>query len=125
MKCNFSDAELTVAFKVLGSKLRVRLNKAGNIDVVNPKRTNPNEHYVLYYTPNKRYLWRRHFGWGYCHPLNMRNRNVMDTVERSYLDGTSYKYDFWNMAKHAEFDTVDEALYYFVVYMKKYRNIEL
>ena len=59
MKQNFTNEEVLAIFNAFGSKFNVRVNKAGNIDLVNPNRTNNLEHFVLYFTPNQRYLWRR------------------------------------------------------------------
>lgn len=124
-KDNFTNEQVGAILKALSSKLIVRVNKAGNIDVVNPNRTNKEEHFVLYLDPNKRYLWRRHFGWGYCYPLNMKNRNQMDKREYTYYDGTKTTYETYSFAKHATFGTVDEAIEYFVKYIKKYHNVKL
>jgi hypothetical protein len=123
-KNNFSNEQLLEIFNVLANKLNVRVNRAGNIDVINPNRKNHWEHFVLYLTPNKRYLWRRWFDRSYCYPLNMKNRKEFEKITYDYLgnERTYYHYDF---SKHAEFDTVTEALDYFKKYMKKYHNVNL
>ena len=107
MKSNFNDSELLSLFKTFGHKLNVRINKAGNIDVVNPKSKNKNEHFVLYLTPNNRYLWRRWFSPYYCYPLNMVKRKKEFKIE------------------NCEFNTVNEAIDYFKYYLKKYHKIEV
>ena len=123
-KNNFSNEQLLEIFNALSSKLFVRVNRAGNIDVVNPNRKNHWEHFVLYFTPNNRYLWRRWFDRSYCYPINMKNRKDLDHAkfEGSY---STYEYNYYNFAKHAEFNTVTEALDYFKAYMKKYHNVNL
>lgn len=123
-KNNFSNEQSLEIFNALSSKLFVRVNRAGNIDVVNPNRKNHLEHFVLYFTQNKRYLWRRWFDRNYCYPLNMKNRKDFDHVTYD-ICGQTYTYDRYNFAKHAEFDTVTEALDYFKGYMKKYHNVNL
>ena len=120
MKNNFTDSEIAKIFKTFSNKLNVRLNKAGNIDVINPNRTNKYEHFVLYFTPNHRYLWRRWFGCSYCYPLNMRNRYRVGEIHR-YEWGNWYQRHF--DLKDCEFDTVDDAIDYFKKYLKKYHNI--
>lgn len=119
MKNNFTDSEIAKFFKTFSNKLNVRINKAGNIDVINPNRTNDFEHFVLYFTPNHRYLWRR-FGRGYCCPLNMRNRYRVGEIHRSEW-GSWYQRHF--DLKDCEFDTVNDAIEYFKKYLKKYHNI--
>ena len=123
-KKNFSNEQLLEIFNALSSKLYVRINRAGNIDVVNPNRKNSMEHFVLYFTSNKRYLWRRWFDYSHCYPLNMKNRKELEKITYNYLgnEHTYYRYDF---SKHAEFNTVTEALDYFKNYMKKYHNVNL
>ena len=121
-KNNFSNDQKILIFNTLGSKLSVRVNRAGNIDVVNPNRINKFEHFVLYFSPNKRYLWRRWFDREYCYPLNMRGRKRIGEIHREKW-GTWYERE-WNII-NCEFDTVDEALNYFKGYMKKYHNVNL
>ena len=126
MKNNFSNEQTLLIFTTLSSKLNVRINKAGNIDVVNPNRTNKWEHFVLYFSPNKRYIWRRWFDKYYAYPLNMRNRKRIGEIHYDTYHGkkfTWYQREF--NIKNCEFDTVEDALDYFVKYMKKYHNINL
>lgn len=125
-KNNFSNEQLLEIFNALSSKLFIRVNRAGNIDVVNPNRKNPLEHFVLYFTPNQRYLWRRWFDKYYAYPLNMKGRKRIGEIHREkYGDKEFTWYNReWNMI-NCEFDTVDEALDYFKEYMKKYHNVSL
>ena len=126
-KQNFTDEEIHLVLKSLGSDLLIRLNKSGNIEVVIPS-TREREHFVLYLTPNKRYLWRRHNKLGDCYPLNMRNRKQLSELIHEYTSlGKTFKqvYKYYDFSKHAEFDTVKDALAYFIPYLKKYRNIEV
>jgi hypothetical protein len=126
MKSNFSNEQLISIFNTLSNKLYVRINRAGNIDVIKPNRTNKYEHFVLYFTPNQRYLWRRWFSKYYAYPLNMKGRKRIGEIHHEVYEG--YKYTWyereWNII-NCEFDTVDEALDYFKGYMKKYHNINL
>ena len=126
MKNNFSNDQKNLIFNTLGSKLFVRVNRAGNIDVVNPNRKNEWEHFVLYFSPNKRYLWRRWFDKYYAYPLNMKGRKRIGEIHRGKWGDKEFTwYDReWNIA-NCEFDTVEDALDYFVNYMKKYHNINL
>ena len=124
MKNNFTLTETLTVLNTLSSKLFVRINRAGNIDVINPNRMNKYEHFVLYFTPNHRYLWRRWFSKSYCYPLNMKNRKPIKEI---YIwDGKEYTYykRDWNII-NCEFETVDEALNYFKTYMKNYHNVNL
>ena len=122
-KCNFSENELVSLINELGRKLSIRINRAGNLDVIKPNRTNPNEHFVLYLTSNNRYLWRRWFSPYYCYPLNMKGRKRIGEIHHGDWGGTWYN-RAWDI-RNCEFDTVDEAITYFKGYMKKYHNINL
>ena len=126
MKNNFTNEQLISIFNTLSNKLYVRINRAGNIDVIKPNRTNKYEHFVLYFTPNQRYLWRRWFSKYYAYPLNMKGRKRIGEIHHEVYEGHKYTWynREWNII-NCEFDTVDEALDYFVNYMKKYHNINL
>lgn len=121
MKQNFTESEFNMVKNMCGTNLNACLNKAGNIKVT---QNGKGYFWVLYLTPNNRYLWRKH-GDGtyanYCYPLNMRNRNVTDTYKTPY----GYTCTYYNFAKHAEFDTVEQAVNYFKNYMKKYHKVSL
>ena len=125
MKNNFSNEQTLSVFSALGTKFFVRVNRAGNIDVVNPSRTNDEEHFVLYLTPNKRYMWRRWFDKYYCHPLNMVNRKRVGEIHYGTWNGQKFSYynRSWDI-KNCEFDTVDEAITYFKNYATKYHNVK-
>ena len=120
MKNNFTDTEIAKIVNVFSNKLNIRINRAGNIDFINPNSTNKYEHFVLYFTPNGRYLWRRWCSKYYCYPLNMRNRYRIGEIHRSEW-GNWYQRHF-NIID-CEFDTVDEAIEYFKKYINKYHNI--
>jgi len=136
MKKNFTDSEIAILKSTLGSKLNVSINRAGNIKVINPNE--PENHsywgspargfWVLYHN-NVGYLWRRHDGHGYCYPLNMRGRkNDLSCKPFVWTDdnGHTHKeyYRPYNINK-SYFNSVNEALEYFVNYLKKHRNINL
>ena len=124
MKNNFTNEEIGIIFGTLSGKLNVRINKAGNIDVVNPKSTNKYEHFVLYFTPNKKYLWRRWFDKGYCYPLNMRNRKRIGEIHYDTWQGKKFAwYQREFDIKNCEFETVSDAVDYFVKYMTKYHFV--
>ena len=115
MKQNFTNEEIGKIVINLTSTIAVtvKVNKAGNIDIRNPK-TSKDEKWTLYNTPNG-YLWRRHnLKNGYCYPLHMVNRNCLD-----WFNNGCY-YNHWNMNKHCPFKTIDEALEYFIPYFKKH-----
>lgn len=110
----FSDKQLFKVFSAFGKKFWVRVNKSGNIDILNPQRTNPYEHFVLYFTPNNKYLWRR-FTWNNsCYPLNMVGRTEYKTKD--------YSYKTWDITK-CEFNDIDKAIDYFKKYMNNYHHI--
>ena len=132
MKKNFTDSEIAFLKLMLGSKLNVSINRAGNIKVINP---NEPEHrsywgctshkfWVLYHN-NMGYLWRRHDGCGYCYPLNMIGRKkegnpFIYTDENGHTHKEYYRpFDI----KNSYFNSLNEALEYFVNYLKKYHNI--
>ena len=124
MKKNFTNEEISKIVCAMVGKLFTRINKAGNIEVINPARKNKYEKFVLYLTPNGRYLWRRWFDECYCYPLNRVNRKDKKTIT-SYYDGEEHVYEYYNWAKNAEFNTVDEAIKYFAGYMKRYHNVKI
>ena len=99
MKQNFTNEEIGKIVINLTSAIAVtvKVNKAGNIDIRNPK-TSKDEKWTLYNTPNG-YLWRRHnLKNGYCYPLHMVNHNYLD----------------------CPFKNIDETLEYFIPYFKKH-----
>lgn len=121
-KTFFTDAEIATLTKVLGNKLQVSLNKAGNIKVVNnaeleTKRNSHHGFWTLYKFADGTFLWRRHDGIGNCYPLNMKGRKV---VHHSYDD----YYRPYNVSMSI-FNTFDEALKYFVNYLEKYKGIKI
>ena len=124
MKSNFNEAEILTVFGAFNNKFDVRVNKAGNINLVYRFRTNPDEHFVLYYTQNKKYLWRRHIGNGYCYPLNMVNRKRTGPIHKDIYNGKPF---YWYTRRFdindCEFETVNDAVNYFRNYLRKYRRI--
>ena len=88
MKNNFSNSEFNVISEKIGSNGVVRINKSGNIDI-RFNNTKDFEWFVLYFTRNKKYLWRRHCRtyYGKCeYPLNMK-RDKGQKVKHSWCDG--------------------------------------
>lgn len=120
-KQNFKESEISKIVVALGPKFSVRLNKAGNITVCNPSLTD--DFWTLYLTRFGKYLWRKHDGY-YCFPLNMKNRKNITKIIYSYTDANGVVNTYENFAydinKNCVFDTVDEALAYFVKYLAKY-----
>ena len=120
-KQNFTESEISKIVVALGPKFSVRLNKAGNITVCNPSLTK--DFWTLYLTRFGKYLWRKHDGY-YCFPLNMKNRKNVKKNVFSYKDsdGTVHTYEYfsYDINKNCSFDTVDEAIVYFVKYLAKY-----
>lgn len=119
MKKNFTDSQFAEIKNVFGSVFNVSFNNGGNIKIMLP---NACDFWVLYFTPNKRYLWRRHNPSGtytsYCYPLNMNSRNDFDIY-----NGQNCSYKYYDLSRHAEFATINEAIVYFKKYLKKYRSI--
>ena len=54
----------------------------------------------------------------YCYPLNMKSRNDLNIC-------CGGKYKYYDASRHAEFETVNEAIAYFKKYLKKYRSITI
>lgn len=120
MNSNFSNDAIGHIVSNLGPNYTVRVNKAGNITV---KHKDGKEYWTLYAQKNGRYLWRHFEPSGYyCYPLNMKNRNKLDEYLYDYGNGTVSRYLCYNFRRHAEFDTVNDAVKYFVGYLEKYRN---
>lgn len=137
MKTNFITSEIETLVKTLGSKFIVNMNKAGNMKVINPAEPNSISYWrsdskhgfwVLYKHANGNFIWRRHDGYGYCYPLNMKGRKFQGPVRRVRNEETG-RIEYWGyrpfQINNAEFASFDEALNYFVKYLKKYRNINL
>lgn len=125
MKNNFSENEVLNIKSVFGNDFNVRVNKCGNIELT-PINPDNDEYFVLYLTPNKRYLWRRFslglFGYK-IFPLNMRNRYRTGDINSYTYNGKTYKYYSrnWNI-RNCEFDTVNESINYFKDYVNKYHK---
>lgn len=125
MKNNFSENEVLNIKSVFGNDFNVRVNKCGNIELT-PINQDNNEYFVLYLTPNKRYLWRRFslglFGYK-IFPLNMRNRYRTGDINSYTYNGKTYKYYSRNWdIRNCEFDTVNESINYFKNYVNKYHK---
>jgi len=126
-KTFFTNDEIAVLTKVLGNKLQVSVNKAGNVKVVNNAEPKTKRYcfsghgfWTLYKYADGTFLWRRHDGTGYCYPLNMKGRT--ETTVNHF--GINYTYKPYNVSMSI-FKTFDEALNYFVNYLEKYRGIKL
>ena len=123
IKTNFTKQEMNRLNEVLGSRLKVSINRAGNVKVVNEAESLTHTYWgkwghgfwVLYKYNNGTYLWRRHDGTGYSYPLNMKGRKV--------APGFEY-YRPYNVSMSL-FNSFDEALDYFINYLNRYRNINL
>lgn len=111
MKSNFNNIEFDILTKKVGNRGKVRINKCGNLEVkfIN---TENEEWFVLYFTRNNKYLWRRHAYtyYGRCqYPLNMRR----PTCEKGKTwDGENYYYRPYSV-ENSEFNTFNEAIDYF------------
>ena len=129
MKTNFTSSEIETLVKTLGSKFIVNMNKAGNMKVINPAEPNSISYWrsdskhgfwVLYKHANGNFIWRRHDGYGYCYPLNMKGRKFQGTVRRVRNEETG-RFEYWGyrpfQINNAEFTSFDEALNYFVKYL--------
>lgn len=117
MKSNFTNEEIGKVVLNLNFclNLNVRVNKAGNITVTNPL-TYKNEKWTLYNTPDG-LLWRRHnLITGYCYPLHMVNRNQLE-YNKEYP-----KYSYWDMHKHCTFNSIDDAIIYFIKYFQRHEK---
>ena len=117
MKQNFTNEEIGNVVLTLNSTLgvNVRVNKAGNLTVTNPK-TAAKEQWTLYRTVDG-LLWRRlNLLTLYTYPLNMVHRNDMEKRIYQYNDGTTYTYSYWDMRKHCYFHNLNDALNYFISY---------
>ena len=120
MKSNFSNGSIGYIVSNLEPNYVARVNKAGNITV---KHKDGKEYWTLYYQKNGKYLWRHFEPDGYyCYPLNMRNRKKFEIRTYDYGDGHVYEYEYYDFKKHAELDTVKDAMKYFTAYIRKYRN---
>lgn len=131
MKQNFKDNELAKVVTALGTKFNISVNRAGNIKVLDPNNCGKGDLkekiFWTFYHNEFGYLWRRHIGCGYCYPLNMTGRKNHGRPFE-YIDNNGHNrktyyrpYDIRN----SYFNSFDEALEYFVTYLKKYRGINL
>ena len=131
MHNNFSDFEISNLARVLGPDFNIRRNKAGNITVEYLPEFSKcgkynKKYWTLYFTSNGTYLWRRWTSTSYCFPLHGVNRNRIGETQKYEWNGhVSYYYRRnWDI-KNCEFDTYEDAISYFVYYLRKYRNIDL
>ena len=123
MKNNFLENEVLNIKSAFSNDFNVRVNKCGNVELT-PINSDNGEFFVLYLTPNKRYLWRRFslglFGYK-IFPLNMRNR--CNKIETYTFNGKTYKYSHRDFdIRNCEFDTVNESIDYFKNYVNKYHK---
>ena len=136
-KNNFSNEELNMLVAAVSPKLSVRVNRAGNLTVENPKGygTTPwvypvTAYYWTLYKTSNGYVWRcLNSSSGYCYPLNMVKRNEGREVHCSYTspngETLNTTYTTWCYEDHSTFKTMEEAVNYFVMYVTKYRHINL
>jgi len=134
-KTFFTANEAMTLVKVLYSKFSVSLNKAGNIKVTYLREISRSHFgkitygfWVLHKYADGKFLWRRHNSKGYCYPLNMSGRKFEGKVIKHRNAETGH-IEYWGYkpynVKMSTFDTFDEAIEYFVNYLKKYKGIEL
>ena len=128
---NFSDFEISNLARVLGSEFNVRRNKAGNISVEYLPEFSKcgkwdKKYWTLYFTSDGTYLWRRWTSTSYCFPLHGVNRKRIGEIHHENYNDHKYTWYYreWNI-KNCEFDTYEDAVSYFVYYLRKYRNIDL
>jgi hypothetical protein len=131
MHNNFSDFEISNLARVLGSEFNVRRNKAGNISVEYLPEFSKcgkwdKKYWTLYFTSDGTYLWRRWTSTSYCFPLHGVNRKRIGDIHHENYNGHKYTWYYreWDI-KNCEFDTYEDAISYFVYYLRKYRNIDL
>ena len=121
MKNNFTRSEINILTDLIGKYAKIRINKAGNIEV-KFNNTKNEEFFVLYYTYDKKYIWRRHgyycFGGTYCYPLNMRRLDKVKHIWHSYYDNKEHEYYYRPYdINNSCFNSVMDAFDYF---MNKY-----
>lgn len=117
MKNNFTNADVNILSRLVGRSGYVTVNKAGNLNVVFYN-TRYEEKYTLYLTSNKKYLWRRHIGYGYCYPLNMKR--PVSIKNKSNWNDEIFIYRPYNTT-NSEFNTINEAFdYFFNKYLVKF-----
>ena len=132
MNNKFSTEQVSQLSEALGTKFNVRVNKAGNITVEylpefdRTIRVFDNQFWTLYRVQSGNYLWRRHIGYGYCYPLHMVNRPRIGPYYEYESCGKTYRtYARGFDIKNCEMNTFNEAVNYFINYLKKYRNIDV
>lgn len=150
-KSNFTDSELLNIIKTLSPRFNVRINKAGNITVsyIDEKIRNMYQlatefmgfmgkstyhckeirgYWTLYACNDGKFLWRRHDGTGNCYPLNMRGRKFEGKVTK-HRNVETGRIEYWGYKPYnidnSYFNTFEDALNYFVKYLKKYKNISI
>lgn len=140
MKNNFSPEELAKIIERVGSKMKISVNRAGNVRLDNPNEpekkimmfnkypvSKGKGYWVLHKKDSVFYIYHRdgnRAGHGYL--LNTGGRTKTGDYYLSYYDifGRAHRvarYDFDR--NNANFKTLDDALDYFMNYIKKYRNI--
>jgi hypothetical protein len=131
MHNNFSDFEISNLARVLGSNFNVRRNRAGNITVEYLPEFSKcgkwdKKFWTLYFTSNGGYLWRRWTSSSYCFPLHGVGRTRIGEIHHEVYGNHKYTWYYreWDIKK-CEFDTYEDAVSYFVYYLRKYRNIDL
>lgn len=108
---NYTNTEVEFLTNKVGNKGKVRVNKCGNLEV-KFNNTKDDEWFVLYFTRNKKYLWRRHAVtyYGKCeYPLNMK-RDKKTTIHSPYSGDYTYRP---YCVDNSEFTTFNEAIDYF------------
>ena len=126
----FTESEFQTVKNVLIHDFTVTYNKCGNIKVRFEREPNSYHGYdgrltspfwVLYKYEDGKFLWRRHDGLGYSYPLNMVGRKTLNYTERPH-NHTFFDYRPYTISM-SYFDSFEEAMNYFVKYLKKYKGI--
>lgn len=113
MKNIFTNEEIQLFINKVGNKGKVRVNKCGNLEI-KFNNTSEIEWFVLYFTKNNKYLWRRHaytYYGKYEYPLNMK-RDKPQKIKNSYYKCGYYMYYPYSV-ENSEFNNVNEAFNYF------------
>lgn len=119
---NFSLVDVGQIVYMIGSKFNVRVNKCGNICVTPITNNNPKNEFWTLGKINGNYIWRRHAG-GFSHPMHQVNRKRIGHIVKDVYNGKTYYWcnRSWDI-RNCEFKTFDEAVNYFVDYLKKYKK---
>lgn len=119
-KTLFTESEFQTVKNTLINNFVVTYNKCGNIRV-EFARIPTSAFWVLYKYEDGKFLWRHHDGWGYSYPLNMIGRKTLNYTERPH-NHTFFAYRPYTISM-SYFDSFEDAMTYFVKYLKKYKGV--